>query len=126
LLVLIAVLLPVRGTLAAVAHCAGGSNEPATVHAVGQNHDHAHHETSHGHTDAVEVHADAPADGQDPAVGDAVNCNLCTASCAATPFVSSAPATAVPLSLVATSFAALTAPPSSHASEGPERPPRSI
>lgn len=126
LLVLVALLLPVRGTLAAVAHCTGSPNGETRVEAVVQNHDHAHHAMGSGPTGAPEAQGDAAADLHHPSVGDAADCKLCTASCSATPFVSPASASAAPLFLVATSFAALAAPPSSHASEGPERPPRSI
>ena len=163
LLVLLAVLLPLRGALAEVAHCAGMPNEPVRMVSHSQvhveagaadtqhdpavhdathehaSHEHvshphaahdaaAHHEATHGHetgaghdpheTAATHAHAPGDADAAD-------RCNLCSASCSATPVLSALPQLAAPLPLAAAPFPAFDAPAPSHASEGQERPPRS-
>ena len=157
LLVLLAVLLPLRGALAEVAHCAGMPNEPVRMLSPSQlhaeastadpRHDPAVHHATHedashhhasfdtaAHHEATHVHeADA---GHDPhpladhahGTGDADaadRCNLCSASCSATPVLSALPQLAAPLPLAAAPFPAFHAPAPSHASEGQERPPRS-
>ena len=125
LLVLLALVLPLRGALASAAYCAGGpvefSQGASLTHghsaAHGLGHDHTHH---HGQ-------AARNSDGDTAVAGASVDqCNLCTASCSATPFVSDAPAVAAPLKVADAVFPALLAPPPSHPSDGQERPPRSI
>ena len=127
LLVLLAVLLPLRGALADVAHCATGSATTAAdvsaplappgphgdAHATGHHHAIEASQAPAGHLQAGEAHA-------------ADNCNLCTVSCSTTPFASAAPSLTAPASIAAGPYPALIAPPPSHSSEGQERPPRSV
>ena len=126
LLVLLAALLPVRGVLAGAAHCAGSPGEQVPVvaamgEALGPAHDGAE-----GTTDAA---AHAAHHGHSPAAGD-LNagsddaCGLCTASCSATPCLGEPPVAVSSMPPAAVPFPALLAPPPSHPSEGPERPPR--
>lgn len=129
LLVLLALVLPFRGALANVAHCAGGPGE--FVRSVPAVHEHggaAHVHDAHVHAqdpghDQAGAHGDAD---KTPAGAAADKCNLCSASCSATPFVSAAPVIAAPLQVADAAFPALLAPPASHPSDGQERPPRSI
>ena len=124
LLVLLAVLLPVRGAVAAAMLCpiAGAgvqtevqmSSEYAAHEAMHQ-HQHQHqHAASHEHT-ADHDHASS-----------ADRCNLCSAFCSLTPLVGSVPTVAAPLDLAAVVFPDFSAPPPSFFSDGQERPPRSI
>lgn len=136
LLVLLALVLPFRGALANVAYCAGGPG--ALEHAVSQPHDHGpaqgdhdgHHEHHEHAADHAADHASvgsAPGEAADPSAGGSVDrCNLCSASCSATPFVSAPPDLPTPVVVAQAAYPALCAPPPSHPSEGQERPPRRI
>ncbi len=114
LLLFLAVLLPVRGAVAAAMLCAmpipapqaPGHHAPALHAAEG----HAHHAHQAPESQAV-------ADGK---------CNLCAASCGLTPLPSSAPAVAEPPARAAAAFPEIEAAPASFLADGPERPPRSI
>lgn len=132
LLLLLAVLLPVRGAVAATMLCSVGGMrmqtnvnvgaQPAAHAAMAQGH-HQHRAGHHGH------HAGATADiaqaadpaGQDRAAAD--KCNLCSASCSLTPLVSALPTLAEPLA-ANVEFSALSAPPPQFFSDGQDRPPR--
>ena len=128
---LIAVLLPVRGALAAAMVCAtvgGGTQTEVVAHDHSTGHDamraeHGSH--AHDHTD----HAHSP-DSQPspPAASSDVpsTCNLCCYFCSLTPLVSSLPSLAVPRLPSSASFPDIAAPVPSFVSEGQERPPRTI
>jgi hypothetical protein len=137
LLVLLAVLLPVRGAVAAAMLCPiSGSGVQLELATAGQSAGHAaadHQALSHDHS-AVHDHAsahdhapDASGDGHaghDHAASEA--CNACSAYCSLTPFVSNLPPLVEPLDPTAVKFADLAAPPPSFVSGGQERPPRTI
>jgi hypothetical protein len=152
LLLLLAVLLPVRGAVAAAMLCApagvGAPGEPRMgaqhpAHAMGHHamghhamglHPIGHHAIGH-QGDGADAHAAHPAvlhgDGLssvgDPdASGPQDRCTLCAAFCSLTPLVGSAPGLFVPQALPAASFPALSAPVPSFLSDGQERPPRSL
>jgi hypothetical protein len=129
LLLLLVVLLPVRGAVAAAMLCppsdAGSPMEVVVSdHHVGPevvngaaHHDHAqdHHamtggEQGHG---ASQLHAPE-------------NCNLCSAICSFTPMVNSPPQVAAPQEIAAVAFPDLDVPALSFLLNGQERPPRSI
>ena len=122
LLVLLAVVLPLRGALADVACCAGEPDALQQAMATG-GHDHGApdaHGHVHGHHDDARA---APADdGNAPADG----CHGCTASCSATPILTATPVVRATPSVTETRFPALSAPAPSHPSEGLERPPRTV
>jgi hypothetical protein len=121
LLVLLALLLPLRGALAQAAHdCVGISGQWVGAEAAGHDHVHqaGHEQTGEGHDHGQHLHDHAP-DAADA-------CDICAASCTATSFMNALPKLAVPLPLSVVQFPALEAPPPSHPSEGQERPPRSI
>jgi hypothetical protein len=107
LLLFLAVLLPVRGAVAAAMMCSMAVPPPP--------HEHVTHGEGHGH------HHPEPA--ASPA---ADTCNLCAASCCLTPLPSQPPAVAAPLPGASVVFPEIDAPPVSFLSDGQERPPRSI
>src|SRR5690242_689943 len=93
LLVLLAVLLPVRGAVAAAMLCpiagAGVQTE------LQMSSEHAAHEAMHQHQ---HQHATSHEHTADPdRANSADRCNLCSAFCSLTPLVGSVPAVAAPL-----------------------------
>jgi uncharacterized protein involved in copper resistance len=122
LLVLLAVLLPVRGALAAAMVCApsGGASAPVTAHG---DHDAHHGDAGGGHEHAVADHGN----GHDPAHADQTDtCNLCSASCSATPLLHDVPGIAEPYGLTSATYPDVAAAAPTFLSDGQERPPRSI
>lgn len=118
-LLLLVVLVPLRGALAAAMPCAGLGGMPAQgatyahQHADGAAHGHDHDHLHHDETAATSA--------GDPAATD--KCDLCSASCAATALVGEAVRIAAARP-PATVFAPCNAAPPSFVSGGPERPPR--
>jgi hypothetical protein len=108
LVLLLAVLIPVRGAVAAAMLCLPSA---VPAHAEMQVEDHSHHE--HADHDGAGHHAG----GQ---------CTLCSACCSSASIPSSVPRVAMPPGLVATTFPNLSAPAPTFLSDGQERPPRSI
>lgn len=124
LLVLLAVLLPVRGAMAAAMACPPPASAAAQqLGAQAGNHGHA----SHGHDEAGHSHGGDHA-AADPAhaAGPADKCNMCSASCATPPVPSAAGGLAAPLDLASAAFPDLPAPTPTFLSDGQERPPRTI
>ena len=117
LLVLLALLLPIRGAVAAAMLCpmAEAGTQAQQVHGPHEHHDHA---SSHSHA------ADHTADHAAAKVAD--RCHLCSAFCSLTPLMSGVPTVAAPPGLAATAFPDFSAPSASFLSDGQERPPRSI
>lgn len=119
LLVLLAVLLPVRGAIAAAMLCpptvagvAHSGQMPAADHPAAQADD----------ADAGEAgHA-----GHHPGAHEGGSCNLCCDFCSMTPLPSEPPTVATPTQLSTVAFPDLFAPAPSFLSDGQERPPRSI
>lgn len=126
-LLLLALLLPVRGVLAAAMMCppAGGSGAPVEAHAAHVDaqapaaHGGAHHHGAPEATGAAAAHDDVS-----PRHAD--DCTLCSAACAATPIASAASR----LPLVQGAGRTLSCAPDAAAPSflcgGQERPPRSI
>jgi hypothetical protein len=136
LLLLLAVLLPTRGAVAAAMLCpASGSGmqmeqamagHPASHEAMDQALSHEHpagHDHMSGHDSAAETSDDGHP-GHDHAASEA--CNACSAYCSLTPLVSNLPTLVEPLDASAVKFFDLSAPPPSFVSDGQERPPRTI
>jgi hypothetical protein len=136
LLLLLAVLLPVRGAVAAAMMCPvagfgvqvelamGGhsAGHEAMDRAMSHNHSGGHdHASSHGHPN---VASDDGHPGHDHAVSE--GCNACSAYCSVTPLVSAIPTLAEPLGRTTVKFSDFSAPPPSFVSGGQERPPRTI
>jgi hypothetical protein len=126
LLVLLALLLPVRGALAGASPCAS-SARAAHAHAEAHAHAHAHAVGgSHGvQADTRHAHHHGASTGGEQFSGAVDPCSLCAASCSATPFVSEPLSMALPMAAAGAPFPAFVAPPPSHGTDGPERPPRS-
>jgi hypothetical protein len=121
LLVLLAVLLPVRAGMAAAMACvpAAAAAAPGEVQLTGHDDHHDHAAAHHDHgAGSPEVSA-AAGHGHG-------ECNLCSAFCSVTPLPSVAPTVAPPLDLEGVVFPSIGAPAPSFLSSGPERPPRSI
>jgi len=125
LVLLMAVLLPLRGAVGAALLCPMDSSaEPALVMQVHDMCDaHEHAPSPHSHGDRHD-HADGDHDHADHADHD--KCNLCVALCAVTPMVSDPPALPVPPLLGALPCPACTDSPPSFVPDGEKRPPRSI
>jgi hypothetical protein len=136
LVLLLAVLLPVRGAVAAAMLCpVAGFGAQMELAMVGHSAGHAamddamshHHSGGHdhasGHDRAPEASGDSPP-GHDHAASE--GCNACSAYCSLTPLLSNLPTLAEPLDPTAVKFSDLSAPPPSFVSDGQERPPRTI
>jgi hypothetical protein len=128
LLLLLAVLLPIRGAVAAAMLC--------PVAETGSQVELRLHDHSLGHpamdeaaqVDHASMHPDHAASGHhhDDGAGQPDRCNLCSAFCSVTPLVGSLPTVFAPLDTAAASFPDLSAPATTFLSGGQERPPRSI
>lgn len=129
LLVLLAVLLPIKTAMAAAMLCApagvGLQGELVAVQpSVARLHEHsANAGMTHEH--AAHEHGSAASDNAGPG-GPHDRCNICSAFCSATPLVSSLPVVLVPPVHSAALFPECSAPPPSFLSDGQERPPRTI
>jgi hypothetical protein len=129
LLLLLAVLLPVRGALAAAMFCA-----PAGVGTQDEVRVLDHSANPHALMDAAMAHAGHDHAAHDHGTGtdggESLNahdkCNLCTAFCSVTPLASGPLIMTAPQDVAAAAFPELFAPPSSFLSDGQDRPPRSI
>ncbi|HSW08014.1 hypothetical protein [Aquabacterium sp.] len=130
LLLVLVVLLPIRGAVAAAMLCPAGSAGTSSElrmheHAlVGEAMDRgtAHHDHAGHH--AEQSGAGHHHDGQDSKASD--KCNMCSAFCSLTPMASEAPKLPEPLALADVKFAVLATPAPSFVSDGQERPPRTI
>jgi len=121
LLVLLAVLLPVRGAVAAAMLCSpANAGDHSHVSAVAGHHEHdAHADPRHaGHDTGSPAGTGHHADGSS-------QCNLCCDFCSMTPLLSTLPSVPPP-DLSSVPFPELCAAAPSFLSEGQERPPRSI
>ena len=128
LLVFLAVLLPVRGAVAAAMLCPIGESGTQTelqVQAISAMHESMDHSMAHeGHAGAHEHASANHHDGHDHGATD--KCNMCSAYCSLTPLVSNSPMLPEPLALSAVKFPDLSSPAPSFISDGQERPPRTI
>jgi hypothetical protein len=149
LLLLVAVLLPVRGVLAAAMVCphaggglaaqvahvaasmhAGGCPEagPAAMQMPAHPHAHLHMDArvsmdAHGHAHAVFAHDHGP-HAQHPAAASHA-CTLCASCCFTVPLSPTFAPAVASLEAAAASLPPVHAPAPSFFSDGPERPPRS-
>lgn len=131
LLLLLAVLLPIRGALAAAMLCPpAGVGTQMELRVL--DHQLGHHQLMDapapvvGHDHAMHGHGPESAADGGTQLGATDRCNQCSAFCSLTPLVSSALSMPVPHELGAASFPDLSAPAPSFFSGGQERPPRSI
>jgi hypothetical protein len=123
-LLLMAVLLPIRGAVAASMLCEVGGfgvqSELRMVERGGSPQQLAGdpHEAAHDHGSAGQH------DGHDHGGGN--KCNMCSAFCSLTPLVSEAPRLPEPVALPSVKFPNFSTPAPSFLSDGQERPPRTI
>ena len=137
LLLLLAVLLPVRGAVSAAMLCppagVGTQSEVRVMnHSMGHHgdasasghHDHAAHD--HGSDGTPDQIESIGAEVQDAGPsGSADKCNVCSAFCSVTPLVGSAPTVPEPSPVVSRVVPPLSAPVPAFLSDGQDRPPRS-
>jgi len=127
-LVLLAMLLPFRGAVAAAAPCqdAGEAHRGVAERALMNPHDrhvqghasmHAQHAADHGSG----IHADGGLHGQ-----PTPKCPVCVGGCNATPLAEAVPGVSAPRLVAELVFPPFVAPEPAFHSEGPERPPRTI
>jgi hypothetical protein len=131
LLVLLAVLLPIRGAVAAAMLCQSqGAGGQSTVAMAGSETDHhaigAVDHAAHEHADHQHAEHDSDAAGTGGHHDGFGKCNLCCDFCSMTPLLSALPSVPTPPNLSSVAFPALLAPAPSFLSDGQERPPRSI
>ena len=145
ILVFLALLIPVRGAVAAAMLCppvglgmhgtagvsahplghtaaldgADGHQHPAHDHAT---HDHGTHE--HGSPHHVSMGLEQPLDEKSDLHGD--ECGLCSAFCSVTTLIASVPTIQAPPVVELTVFPPLSAPAPAFFSDGLDRPPRSV
>jgi hypothetical protein len=122
LLVLLAVLVPLRGAIAAAAVCPDGAPH---FHSASGKHMHMHGNSAGGmeHLHAI---ADVEPAHQAHVEHDSGKCSVCCASCTASANAPTFALTVVPLEASSSKFPPLTAGVPAFVSEGQERPPRSI
>ncbi|WP_326538026.1 hypothetical protein [Pseudorhodoferax sp.] len=118
LILLLAVLLPVRGALAAAMLCAPAP-APAAAHEAPHGHAHEHGAVAeeapqHAGHDQGSQHAGHPA------------CTHCAAFCSLTPLADTGQAALPDIALPAASFPPLAAQAVRFERDGPERPPRTV
>ncbi len=124
LIVVLALLLPLRGAVAGAMLCAPAGHGDAA---------HAHHDAGpadHGAHDAHETHDAQDTHEMDDAhdvhqAGDGETCNACASYCSLTPLASAPPHVRAPGVAATLSYPAWSAPSPSFLRGGQERPPRS-
>lgn len=124
-LLLLVLLLPVRGAVAATMPCSTAGETPQARVAVHDHGGHAHHSEHGAHGDSADHdHAGSHHDGK---AGHADICNLCASGgCHATPLAAAPPEVLDPLLTARVVFPALSVAAPAFQSDGQERPPRSI
>src|SRR5438093_787808 len=121
LLVLLAVLLPVRGAVAAAMLCpvaGSGIQTEVILHGEKIGHHAEHESTPHDHGLGNHDHGGS-ANASD-------KCNVCSAFSSVTPLVSNLPTPFLAPDFAAASFPNISAPATSFLRDGPERPPQRI
>ena len=133
LLVLLAVLLPVRGAMAATMLCAPAGGSHHSTEAMDHGSGHGDHASGHAHADSVHAHADSAHDDAPQDHGKGAHdrstddkCNLCSASCSSPPLPSASTGVGEPVALASLSYPDLSAPAPTYQSDGQERPPRTL
>jgi len=119
LLVLLAILLPVRGAIAAALPCEGIGHQAPAEHA---HPHHALHAAGVGSDASVSI--DHGGHHHDHAAAD--KCNLCSSCCSTAPLLVTFSSTVAALDGSGVDFPLVQAPAPTFLSDGQERPPRSI
>lgn len=135
LLLMLVVLLPWRGAVAAAMLCppatmpaSHGTHQMQGTAAPADDPAHAHpaQDDPHGHHDHAQHMADSAQGHDTPTPSTDGKCQLCAATCALSTLPSPAPDLPQPPAAAASAFPALVAPAPDFLSSGQERPPRSI
>ena len=125
LLVLLALLLPIRGAVGAATMCPEGvqavSSVAATAHTTG------HHHSAQEASEAPHHHGHpCPGEHTDTATSAHTGgCNACASCCSVTPMLSTLPVIQAPVDAAPVSFPPLLAPAPTFHIDAQERPPRS-
>jgi hypothetical protein len=127
ILVLLTVLLPVRGALAAAMLCPGETTTIGTAATAGHvehdmHADHAvdmHHATPHDHSHGAGSDESSPG-------GHATACQFCAGGCCVTPLAFAPPSVKIPRLAASAVYPALTARVTAFYPDGQDRPPRTI
>ncbi len=127
ILVLLTVLLPIRGAVAAAMLCPGGMETSTAAPAAG----HGHHDMHAGqdidaHESATHEHSHAYASDDSSSDTHAGACQFCAGGCCVTPLAFAPPSVEGPLVTTSTAFPALAARVSAYYPDGQDRPPRTI
>lgn len=120
-MLLLALLLPIRGAVAAAMPCAAvgaGQGAPAMAMSMAATPHEAMAQADPAHC----LHDAQPAAGHGHAAGS--GCSLCGDICSMTPLPGVPPTVPAPLAPPSVAFPDVSAPTPSFLSEGPERPPR--
>ena len=126
ILVLLALLLPIRGAVAATMMCPEGEGTSTTQVVSLQTHNdmHAGHEM-HSHHSAAHHHPTADASDNDSSSGEhPATCHFCASGCCMASMVGTVPSLGQPGLMSFVTFPALTAPLPAFHSGGQDRPPR--
>lgn len=127
ILVLLAVLLPIRGAVAAAMLCPGGAQTSSAVVMA----EHGHHDMNAGpyrdpHETATHAHHHGHASADSSSDKHASACQFCAGGCCVTPLAFAPPSVESPLVTTLAAFPAFTARVSAHGPDGQDRPPRTI
>ena len=120
LLVVLAVLLPVRGAVAAAMLCPPGTGTAPELAVMAHSHD------AMVHADGAHDHAAHEHGQHDHGKGGHDKCNVCSSSCSSPSMPSASLGFAEPEALSSQSFPDLSAPAPTFQSDGQERPPRTL
>jgi hypothetical protein len=129
ILVLLCVLLPVRGAMAATLLCPGGAGAPiaaaSAAHAHHAMHDHHAEGTMAADHAAHHLHASPEVPTTDGASGEhPTTCHFCASGCCMASLLGTVPTLGEPVVTARAIFPTLTAPVAAFQSDGQERPPR--
>lgn len=128
ILVLMSILLPIRGAVAATMLCPQGEAARTAAVIAGQGH-HGMHADPEMHADhsMAHHHAVAEASSDDSSSADhATTCHFCASGCCMASIVGTGPSLGEPSLTSPIIFAALTARIPAFESDGQDRPPRTI
>ena len=134
LLILLAVLLPIRGAVAAAMLCPGAQTGSRVAATVSGHHDtvasqpteaqaSAAHGHGHGHDHG---HGHASNDSSSDSDAHVTSCQTCAGGCCVTPLAFAPPSVASPPSNPLATFPELAAKVTAHCPDGQDRPPRAI
>jgi hypothetical protein len=127
MLVLLTVLLPIRGAVAAAMLCPGKASTVSTL-AVGGHTEHEMH-AGHGmeaHLSATHEHSHSDAPDESSAGAHSTACQFCAGGCCVTPLAFAPPCVQSPRVTASAAFPELTARVSAYHPDGQDRPPRTI